>query len=204
MREYVKNLTNNLIGKHRFDAARRTHSNGFIPFVYVTLMTNDVGEMSHETLGKVMCGIGLEDLSGRSLVDEIHFVDGGCEELLRVLVSWALAHVIQNRLDGNSLYPYFCKRSKGIAFIHFNRILHSREALEEMKMMGYRAAYRDEVDRGEKRKWPVVALGFPQGSTLVQEYVLYLDGLGDECGELRSLDQRWPDDVRFAAVKIKK
>jgi hypothetical protein len=101
--------------------------------------------------------------------------------------------------------------ARGLFFIQQNyltsrpdRILHSREVLEEMERMGYRAARGDEVDWGEKREWPVVVLGSPEESPLAHDHALYLDGLGRCYYDVKPFDQRWPDGVRFAAVKLKK
>lgn len=70
MREYIVNLTNNLIGKHGFDlmfesmkARAKQDKEGsdwereFVRWVAVTISSGDVREMSPKTLGKIVCSV---------------------------------------------------------------------------------------------------------------------------------------------------
>jgi hypothetical protein len=201
MREYIVNLTDNLIRKHHFDAVWRQSRSNFLYHVFMTLMTDDVNEMKPETLGKVMCDIGLEDISSSWLLKETGFVGGGCEDLLRNLVSRALASVVRDRLDGHSLQPYRNKKPKVVALLHFDGPLHSCKVEKKMKEMGYRAACEDEVYAEEVEGRCVVVLGSSRKDSKGQRLVLYIDGSGGwDTG--RFFDQTWPVGVCFAAVKI--
>ena len=104
MGQYIINLTNNLIGKHRFDAVWRTMKNQdkekFLKQIKDDLDTFDVYDMKPETLGKIMCSIesGNVMASVEELFRGVHFA-GQCDELLREIVSLCLAYIIRERVS---------------------------------------------------------------------------------------------------------
>ncbi|MDO8633074.1 MAG: hypothetical protein Q7K38_00790 [Candidatus Wildermuthbacteria bacterium] len=102
MRQYIVNLTDNLIGKNRYDEIVRRIGigNEFVRHVKIDLECGDVRNMSPETLGKIMCSFEVGDVvaSQLELFEGVHF-SGDCEEMLRELVSLCLAYVIRDRLD---------------------------------------------------------------------------------------------------------
>lgn len=103
MRQYIVNLTNNLIGKngyeelyHQYDDLRL-----FLELVKLDLETGDVGAMSPAKLGQIMCSFEVGDVitSKSELLGHVRFA-GTCEQMLRELVSIYLAYVIKERLAG--------------------------------------------------------------------------------------------------------
>ena len=108
MRTYIKNLTDNLIGKHGFDlvfdsmrnsaAARGWKESSwkeqFVEFVHLTINAQDIRAMSDETLGKVFCSIEESDIPAVSL----NFF-GNPERFLRDSISRLLAYTIRYRID---------------------------------------------------------------------------------------------------------
>lgn len=106
MRQYIINLTNNLIGKNHYDSVfhRIASNNEFVQHVRTDLFCGDVQDMSPETLGKIMCSFEIGDVmaSKNDLFSNITFV-GDCEDMLRELVSLCLAYVIRDRLDNTCL-----------------------------------------------------------------------------------------------------
>ncbi len=106
MRQYIVNLTNNLIAKHAFDehyekcGEGRFWAHEFVRDASLILECSDVKDMSPETLGRIMASFDVGDImeSRDGLLDRIAFA-GDCESLLRDLVATCLAYVIQDRLD---------------------------------------------------------------------------------------------------------
>lgn len=104
MREYIVNLTNNLIGKNNYDEiwahrSRLGGYEGFLKHVKVDLENcDDVRNMNPETLGKIMCSFEIGDVMSSHPGREVLFT-GDCEQLLRDLVATCLAYVIRDRLD---------------------------------------------------------------------------------------------------------
>ncbi len=105
MREYIKNLTDNLISKNRYDEVDlrlRAESSltSLVEYVKVDLEAGDVKNMNPETLGRIMANFEIGDVmaSKADIVEWIHF-NGDCEDLLRELVALCLAFVIKDRLD---------------------------------------------------------------------------------------------------------
>ncbi|MBI1957081.1 MAG: hypothetical protein HYS44_01315 [Candidatus Niyogibacteria bacterium] len=115
MRPYIKNLTDNLIGKHRFDDAfkRESDRDEFLRQVQFDLENIDVNDMKPETLGKIMCSFEVGDVMAAKehLAQGIHFA-GDCGEMLRELVALCLAYAIRERLEeseyehGSPVPPY--------------------------------------------------------------------------------------------------
>ncbi len=108
MREYIKNLTDHLITKNRYDELdlklrgdRNPRVASLVDHVKLDLESGDVRKMNPETLGKIMANLEIGDVmaSKKELIDELHF-SGDCEDLLRELVSLCLAFVIRDRLTG--------------------------------------------------------------------------------------------------------
>lgn len=103
MRQYIVNLTNNLIGKNRYDEVfhkLRNSSDEFIEYVKCDLETGDIRDMNPETLGKIMCSFELGDVMAtkKELFQRVTF-DGFCEDMFRELVSLCLAYAIKERFD---------------------------------------------------------------------------------------------------------
>ena len=107
MREYIQNLTNDLITKNRYDeldlklrGGKNLSNISFVDYVKLDLYSDDVQEMNPETLGKIMAEFDIGDVMAgqKELVDGLHFA-GDCEDLLRELVDLCLAYVIRDRLD---------------------------------------------------------------------------------------------------------
>lgn len=107
MRKYIQNLTDTLIGKHRFDlvafridivGSKRDRDN-FLDHVSDTLVARDVRAMNSETLGKILCSLEVGDVivGKKELFERLNF-SGDCEETLREFVAIALAYVIRDRL----------------------------------------------------------------------------------------------------------
>ncbi len=106
MREYIKNLTDNLIGKNRYDEVdlkmrgQQGYPGNLVDHVKVDLEAGDIQDMNPETLGKIMANLEIGDVmaSRKELFDNLHF-SGNCEDLLRELVALCLAFVVRDRLD---------------------------------------------------------------------------------------------------------
>ena len=102
MRQYIVNLTGNLIGKNNYDALAQKIglTDKFIEHVKSDLEAKDVRKMSPETLGRVMCSLEVGDVMAtkEQLCRSVHFA-GDCEEMLRELLSLCLAYAIRDRLD---------------------------------------------------------------------------------------------------------
>jgi len=127
MREYIVNLTNNLIGKHGFDLMfnsmkTRDLADGwegiFVKLICDTISSRDVREMSPETLGKVMCSLEGSELPAYN--PGLYF--GKPDQYLRGIVSSFLAWQIRYRLDASALErhskipPYVSKNT--VAKVH--------------------------------------------------------------------------------------
>lgn len=115
MREYIVNLTNNLIGKFRYHEMfhRMSSKEEFISHVQHDLAITDVADMSAETLGRILCNLKSGDVwaGKKDLIDRLHF-NGDYEDLLRELVAICLAYVIKERVDPQSVVnvpPYITK-----------------------------------------------------------------------------------------------
>lgn len=107
MRQYIVNLTNNLIGTHGFDlvfesmkAQKKTveWKEEFVHLVLVTIGSREVRAMSPETLGKVICSMMELELPAYT---PGHFF-GKPEQYLRDIASSMLAWSIRYRLDEGS------------------------------------------------------------------------------------------------------
>lgn len=102
MRQYIQNLTDNLIGKNRYDDIRKRiqDSAKFLEHVQHDLEAGDVRDMRPETLGKIMCSFDIGDVmaSKKEITERMHFA-GDCEEMLRELVSLCLAYAIRDRVE---------------------------------------------------------------------------------------------------------
>jgi len=105
MREYIVNLTNNLIGKHGFDLMFNSMkaenlAEGwqeiFAKLVRSTISPRDVRKMSPETLGKVMCSFEEDELP--SCYNPGLFF-GKPDQYLKNIVSYFLAWSIRCRLE---------------------------------------------------------------------------------------------------------
>lgn len=112
MRQYIVNLTNNLIGKNRYDEIfyRIGNSDKFVEHVKTDLEAGDVRTMSPAKLGEIMCSFEIGDVTA-SKEDLFCGVDfgGDCEGMLREIVSLCLAYVIRYRLDPLSDCPEFAR-----------------------------------------------------------------------------------------------
>ena len=101
MQQYIVNLTDNLIGTHRYAAlSKLMKRERFFEHVKDELEQEDVRKMAPETLGRIMCSLEIGDvmLGKQELLGSLHFC-GDCGDLLREAVSVALASVIRDRLD---------------------------------------------------------------------------------------------------------
>ena len=108
MREYIVNLTNNLIGKHGFDLVYESMKGRgdilgvkeeFVRLVNITIGSNDVRSMSPETLGKIVCSLEGSELPGYNP----GLFMGDPAEFLRGITSSFLAWSIRYRLDPDAL-----------------------------------------------------------------------------------------------------
>jgi len=97
MRKYIEDLTNNLIGRNRYDTLMGHMDDDR----EIALRCGDVSDMKPETLGKIMCSFEIGDVpaSHYELFSTIRFDSGDCDDLLRTLVSICLAYTIRNRLE---------------------------------------------------------------------------------------------------------
>ncbi len=106
MKQYIVNLTNHLIGTHRFDETfyRIEDPAEFVNYVKNNLDACDIDTMSPAKLGEIMCSFEIGDvLAGqKDLFNGVHF-SGDCDELLRELVSLCLAYAIRDRLSKERL-----------------------------------------------------------------------------------------------------
>ena len=96
MREYIVNLTNNLIGKHGFDdLARRLCKVDLLRHIKYCLEADDVAMMNPETMGRIMSSLEIGDLmtSKQELFSFLRF-NGNGADLFRELVATCLAHAI--------------------------------------------------------------------------------------------------------------
>ena len=115
MREYIVNLTNNLIGTYGFHRmfqkmkdeegteieARDGWKEEFVRLVSLTLTTDEVRNMSPETLGKIVCSMEGGELPCYQPAGYF----GKPDQYLRNVVSSMLAWSIRYRLDEDA-----CKR----------------------------------------------------------------------------------------------
>ena len=114
MKEYIVNLTNNLIGTYRFDRMFQNMKTAkeisvevhddwkeeFVRLVTLTLSTDiGVNEMSPETLGKIVCSMEGGELPCYQPAEYF----GKPDQYLRNIVSSMLAWSIRYRLDGDAL-----------------------------------------------------------------------------------------------------
>lgn len=107
MKEYIVNLTNNLIGKYGlnlvFESMKATNPSGhtqqFFKLVYMTISSNDVREMSPETLGKVICSMEGDEIPAMCPADYM----GNPDAYLRLAASKFLAWSILYRFDSVAL-----------------------------------------------------------------------------------------------------
>ncbi len=108
MREYLVNLTNALIGKHRFDAADAIFTREEM-FAYTKgcLEVEEISKMNPETLGHIMASFELGDLmvSKQELFSSLHFGGDG-EALFKELVATCLAHAIVIRFHAEEAAGY--------------------------------------------------------------------------------------------------
>src|SRR5258708_3435653 len=98
---YIKNLTENLIGKHCYHrVARELSRRQFVEHIKDDLENDDVRKMNPETLGKIMCALEIGDVMAgkQELFGALHFA-GDPGDVLRELVSLCLAYAILGRFD---------------------------------------------------------------------------------------------------------
>jgi hypothetical protein len=107
MREYIRNLTNDLLGNGCYttladDVITRQQ---LLEIIRTDLQEGAVRYMRPETLGRIMCSFDSEDIPSNHLGHEVMFA-GDCNGMLRELVALALAYVIVGRLkpDADDLY----------------------------------------------------------------------------------------------------
>lgn len=101
VQEYIVNLTDDFIRRHRFAALRPHVRRGFFAYVKDTIAQHDVARMSPETLGRIMCSLKPAEVlvyEAGGFLGMLKFRDD-CGDLLRQAVTVALACVIRNRLD---------------------------------------------------------------------------------------------------------
>lgn len=108
MREYIVNLTNNLIRKNRYDElfTKMNNPGEFLAHVTFELESQDIHAMNPEKLGTIMCSLETGDVIARKheLLGSLNF-SGDCEETLRQFVALCLAYVIRERLDPHPTSP---------------------------------------------------------------------------------------------------
>ena len=134
MREYIQNLTDNLIAKNHYDVVdlklrgEKNYPASLVDHVKLDLAAGDVRKMNPETLGKIMCSLETGDVMANKqelLVDNLGF-GGDCEDLLRELVSLCLAFAIRDRLDNYSGFslvpPYRCREKKAMVKVSIKRL----------------------------------------------------------------------------------
>ncbi len=133
MREYILNLTNNLIAKNHYEQvdlkmrAEQNYPSNLVEHIKWDLAAGDVRKMNPETLGRVMCSLETGDVMASKqelLVDNLGFA-GDCEDLLRELVSLCLAFLIRDRLDYSGFrtaLPYRCQQRKPMAKVSIVRL----------------------------------------------------------------------------------
>ena len=101
-KEYIKNLTENLIGKNRYwEVPKRIpDKKKLLRHIKLDLECGDVQDMKPETLGKIICSFkeGAVAMTQAEIFEGIHF-SGNCGEMLRELTAVCLAHVIVARLE---------------------------------------------------------------------------------------------------------
>ncbi len=111
MSKYIKNLSNDLIGKHDFKAIFRLmrastkdstdHKDQFIKYVEGHLEAHAVKSMSPETLGRVMCSFDRDDLKVvmEDVFKHVHYHPDDMEKTFREIVSSTLACAIWSYLS---------------------------------------------------------------------------------------------------------
>jgi hypothetical protein len=108
MKEYIVNLTNNLIRKNRYDElfTKMNNPGEFLAHVTFELESQDVRVMNPEKLGIIMCSLETGDIMAgkKELLGSLNF-SGDCEETLRQFVALCLAYVIKERLDPHPASP---------------------------------------------------------------------------------------------------
>jgi AraC-like DNA-binding protein len=134
MREYIQNLTDNLIARNHYDKVdlkmrgEQNYPNNLVDHIKWDLATGDVRKMNPETLGRIMCSLETGDVMASKkelLVDNLGFA-GDCEDLLRELVALCLAFVIRDRLDHsagfNTTPSYHVQQRKPLTKISIARL----------------------------------------------------------------------------------
>lgn len=118
MREYIVNLTNNLIGEHQFDSmtVNFDKEDAFVAQAMNELLVQNVGRMSYETLGRIMCEFDGQDIWPGIRIACLFFPDRACDVEMRKIVSNALAQCIWNRLSGR-IDPAYTRRGSRKATI---------------------------------------------------------------------------------------
>ena len=120
MKEYIKNLTDYLIAKNRYEViAREYHKPHFLRHVIIDLLLRDVQQMKPEKLGTIIGSFEFGDVQAdRNFLSEIGY-SGNPSEVLRGMVSTCLAIVIWDRLNSeaasSNLPPYKSSKNKSPA-----------------------------------------------------------------------------------------
>jgi hypothetical protein len=114
-RQYLINLTNNLISKNGYDRLR-LGSVGLRHYIVQDLTCGgDVFRMSPAKLGEIMAAFDIGDvLATKQEIFELVRFSGHCGDMLRELVSTCLAFYIEARLDEceSNVEPYRRQQSK--------------------------------------------------------------------------------------------
>ncbi len=116
MREYIVNLTNDLIRRNRFDVTYGLIGDkvSFLHQATTDLLVGDVAKMKPETLGRIMASFEIGDvLVDRKEIFENVTFSGDCEDFLREIVAFCLANVVFERLgpNGEPRVPAYRRRT---------------------------------------------------------------------------------------------
>lgn len=103
MRQYIVDLTNDLIRRNHFDRACDFMTGNKISFLKqatIDLLIGDIAQMRPETLGKIMASFEIGDVmvNRQEIFENVTF-SGDCEDFLREIVSFCLAAAIFERLE---------------------------------------------------------------------------------------------------------
>jgi hypothetical protein len=116
VKQYIVNLTNEIIGRHGLDEVFERFPQDKVTFIQQispSIEVHHVRKMNPETLGRILCSLEVGDVmaSRKELSERIYFA-GDCEDLLRSLVVTCLAYAITERLSPKRLdrVPAYTRR----------------------------------------------------------------------------------------------
>lgn len=148
MKQYIKNLTNQIIGEHNlgelydqihFVMPEEYAKRSFIQEAYARIRCVNVNVMSHETLGSAFCSLEKDDYCEK---DKVFEIEGGSEkpaDIVRKNLSVLLARAV-----------YFRFRAGEGKYLH-TEAYFSPKAMQKIERSGVKKLVDDLVVRRDAR-----------------------------------------------------